>query len=364
METLRSALGWLQALDETNPVLHVAVRLLLSLLVAALVDWSVMRMARRIASRTRTALDDHLLKHLHKPILATLVLAGAWLATSGVPLVEGWRAPVFRIAATVLAIQWALAALSLSRTTLGLLGRSEGRIISPDTRPLFENLATLLVLGASSYFVLVLWDLDVTGWIASAGIAGIVLGFAAQDTLSNLFAGVSIFADRPYRIGDMIHLDSGERGRVTHIGLRSTRLLTRDHIEISIPNSVVANAKILNETGGPSRRFRIRAKVGVAYGSDLPHVRQTLLDAATRCESLLREPAPVVRLRDLGESSLDFEVMVWIEDPDLRGLVLDELLSSIYTRLGEENIEIPFPQRDVHLTLQNPKALGLPDHPE
>jgi MscS family membrane protein len=355
METLTLVFDWLRALDETQPVLHVTLRLLASLLVAALVDWVLQRMGRRIASRTRTELDDHLLEQLHKPILAALILAGAWLATSGVEFVAAFRAPVFRVAGTALAIQWALAALRISRITLGQMGRGDGRLVSPDTRPLFENLATLIVLGAASYFVLVLWDLDVTGWIASAGIAGIVLGFAAQDTLSNLFAGVSIFADRPYRIGDMIHLDSGERGRVTRIGLRSTRMLTRDHIEITIPNSIMAQAKILNETGGPSRKFRIRAKVGVAYGSDLEKVRQTLLEAASLCPSILQEPPPVVRLRELAESSLDYEVMIWIEDPDTRGLVLDEVLSSIYTRLGEENIEIPFPQRDVNVTLTNPK---------
>jgi MscS family membrane protein len=354
METLTSALAWLQALDETHPVLHVAVRVLASLLVAALADWSIVRMARRLADRTRTQVDDHLIEHLHRPILFTLVLAGAWLATSGVAFVEHVRLPLFRILGTALALQWALAGMRLARSTLGLLGRADGRLVSPDTKPLFENLAIVVVLGVASYAVLLLWDLDVTGWLASAGIAGVVLGFAAQDSLSNLFAGVFIFADRPYRINDMIHLDSGERGRVTHIGLRSTRMLTRDHIEITIPNSVMANAKILNETGGPSRMFRIRAKVGVAYGSDPAHVRLTLLDAASRCTSLLREPPPTVRLRELAESSLDYELMAWIDDPDSRGLAVDELLTSIYTRLGEEKIEIPYPKRDLYVK-QMPK---------
>ena len=86
-----------------------------------------------------------------------------------------------------------------------------------------------------------------------------------------------ILADAPYKIGDFVVLDSGERGEVTHIGIRSTRLLTRDDIQVTIPNSVMGNTKIINESGGPTEKFRIRVIVGVAYGSDIDQVREVLM---------------------------------------------------------------------------------------
>ena len=116
--------------------------------------------------------------------------------------------------------------------------------------------------------------------MASAGVVGLAVGFAAKDTLSNLIAGVFIMADAQYKINDLIILDSGERGLVTHIGLRSTRLLTRDDIEITVPNAVMGQAKITNETGGPKPQRRLRVPVGVAYGSDIDLVREILLRVA------------------------------------------------------------------------------------
>lgn len=367
--SLESILHWLREIDEAHPVLHVVIRVTASLLVAVLLDWSLVKLARRAANRTATPLDDQLVSHLNRPILVTLFLAGAWLSTSGIDYVSELRVPIFRVALTLLAVQWSIAGVRVSRAALEVIGRSNAvasknrndvRFVSKDTLPLFENLATIFVLGAATYLVLLVWNLDVSGWIASAGIAGIALGFAAQDSLANLFAGVFIFADRPYRIHDMIHLESGERGRVTHVGLRSTRILTRDHIQITIPNATMANAKIINESGGPSPEFRIRAAVGVAYGTDIEQARQVLLESAQHCESLLRDPPPTIRLRALSESSVDFEILGWIEDPDARGRAIDEMLASAYTHLNAAKIEIPYAKRDIYIKEMPPDTARRP----
>ena len=188
-----------------------------------------------------------------------------------------------------------------------------------------------------------------TAWLASAGILGIAIGFAAKDTLANLFSGIFILADAPYKIGDFILLDSGERGQVTEIGIRSTRILTRDDIEIIIPNAAIANAKIVNESGGPYSKARVRVNVGVAYGSDIDRVRAVLEDIGRKSEFLVDDPAPRVRFRELGESSLNFQLLGWVAEPVQRGVALDELYTAVYKRFAEENITIPFPQRDVHL---------------
>ena len=207
----------------------------------------------------------------------------------------------------------------------------------------------VLLFLAGVYGILLAWDADVTGLVASAGIVGLALSFAAQDTLANLFAGVAILADRPYQIGEYIILDSGERGEVTQIGLRSTRLLTRDDVEVSIPNGSMGSAKIVNEAAGIPNQYRIRVSVGVAYGSDIDKVMDVLLDVGKTHPKILNRPEPRVRFRQFGDSSLNFDLLCWIAKPAERGLVLHEVNCQVYRKFTEADISIPFPQRDLYI---------------
>jgi MscS family membrane protein len=197
--------------------------------------------------------------------------------------------------------------------------------------------------------LLLIWGINPVGWLASAGIVGIAVGFAAKDTLANLFSGFFIVADAPYKIGDYINLDTGERGQVSAIGLRSTRLLTRDAVEITIPNGVIANAKIVNESGGPNLNIRTRLAIGVAYGSDVDQVCEILQSLAAEHESTCSHPTPRVRMRGFGASSLDFELLVWISHPEERGLIAHELYMEIYKAFAREGIEIPYTKQDVYI---------------
>jgi len=181
------------------------------------------------------------------------------------------------------------------------------------------------------------------------GVIGIAVGFAAKDTLANLISGVSIIADAPYKIGDYIVLDTGERGVVTELGMRSTRLLTRDDVEISIPNAVMGNAKITNESGGPAVEHRIRIPVGVAYGTKPARVVEVLEQIANENGLTVKEPAPRARMRAFADSSINFELLSWIRLPEQRGLVQHQILMEIERRFEEEGIHIPFPQRDIHI---------------
>ncbi|MBU1138660.1 MAG: mechanosensitive ion channel family protein [Proteobacteria bacterium] len=200
-----------------------------------------------------------------------------------------------------------------------------------------------LFYRAGSYF-----GLPVTAVFASAGIAGVAVALAARETLANFFGGVSIFLDRPFRAGDYIVLDSGERGEVKAVGMRSTRLQTRDDVLITIPNSVITNLKIVNQSK-PQQDFRIRIKIGVAYTSDLEKVEKVLEDVARNNAMVMKTPAPRVRLRTFGDFSINFELLVWASRPQERGRLTHELSKAIFYRFKEEGIEIPFPQWDIHM---------------
>jgi MscS family membrane protein len=246
---------------------------------------------------------------------------------------------------------WSVAAARFMQLIVAVLSRDQSRftLIQDRTLPLFNNLLVIVVVALALYFVFLAWNIDVTAWMASAGILGLAISFAAKDTLANLFAGVFILADAPYKLGDFIVLESGERGEVTHIGIRSTRILTRDDVEITVPNSIMGTAKITNEAGGPHERYRIRVKVGVAYGSDIDKVHAVLVDEALNHPEVCKTPAPRVRFRAFGDSSLDHELLCWVEKPVLRGRVAHALHTAVYKRFLKEGIEIPFPQREVHI---------------
>ncbi len=256
---------------------------------------------------------------------------------------------IIRILISILFLQLIRSGLKASHVFLQLISTIRDRfpIVEERTIPLFDLVMTVIIIGIGSYALLQVWNIDATAWLASAGVIGIAVGFAARDTLANLFAGFFIIADTPYKLGDYIVLDSKERGEVTKVGIRSTRILTRDDVEIIIPNSVIANTKIVNESGGRWLKYRIRLKIGVAYGSDLKQVMKVLEDVAKEHDLVCRNPDPRVRMRGFGDSSLDFELLCWIERPVQRGLVTHELYMAVYDALNRNNIEIPFPQRDL-----------------
>lgn len=347
-------------LDPLNPWLQAAVVLLVGVLLAKLADVVLVRLLRLAMKRTRSLVDDQVLAHLHGPVTQTLTLAALALAGRVLGLEEGRWILLHHTILTLLVLIWTLFLARATRLVLDAAARTPDRfkLIQPPTYPLFENAAKLLFFFFALYLLIEIWGVDATGWLASAGIVGLALGFAAQDTLANLFAGVFILADRPYKIGDYIVLDSGERGRVVHIGLRSTRLLTRDDVEITIPNRVMGEAKIVNESGGPYTKYRLKVPVGVAYGSDLAVVRGVLLAAAEASPYAERVPEPRTRFRAFGDSSLDFELLVWVSDPAQRGLALDDLLERIYLGFAEAGVEIPFPQRDLHVRTLPPDFGG------
>jgi len=331
----------------------------LALVAGKIADWILCRALKKVTSRTKMSLDDELIDLFHKPVYQSVVLIGLALATLRLELPRAVEAPTLGVVSTLAVLIWTLLAFRLAHILLELVSsKSEGsQILQARTLPLFENVTRIVIGAGAVYFIFLSWGVDVTAWLAGAGIVGIALGFAAKDTLANLFSGLFILADAPYKIGDYVVLDTGERGRITQIGLRSTRLLTRDDIEITIPNSVIANAKIINESGGPWERERVRVPIGVAYGSDVDRVRAALMEIAAGDERVVTDPEPRVRFRRFGESSLDFELLCWIDTPELRGQVLDALNTEIYKRFQHEQISIPFPQRDLHIK-ESPRQPG------
>jgi len=333
------------------PMLLTLTLIVMGYLFSKAIQWLFAHGLAGVAGRTQTDLDDRLVALLSKPVFSTVFLLTLMLVVAALALPDDVSFVFIRILLTLIVLSWTRAGLRTIRLTLELMGKVKHHfeILEERTIPLFDIVFKLLLVGIAAYIVFMIWGIDATAWLASAGVIGIAVGFAAKDSLANLFSGFFIVADAPYKIGDFIILDTGERGQVTHVGMRSTRLLSRDDIEITIPNAVIANAKIVNESGGPWQKERIRIKVGVAYGSDLDHVSEVLLAIAGSDEHIVNSPEPRVRLRAFGPSSVDFELLCWIDEPVLRGRLSHQLYMMVYKRFGEVGIEIPYQKVDLYI---------------
>ncbi|MES9841351.1 MAG: mechanosensitive ion channel family protein [Candidatus Thiodiazotropha endolucinida] len=341
------------ALFGNHPWVKGLIVLLIFIVLAKVVEWIVMPLVRRLTSHTSTHIDDLIVQYLRSPLFWTLALIGIVVSSSMMGIDESVRSTLVSFVLSVLILLWMLFAVRVSKLLLSEASRraKPNAMVRPQTLPLFTNIAAITIIVFAVYFMFQSWHVDMTAWLASAGIAGIAIGFAAKDTLANLFSGVFIMADSPYKIGDYVVLDDGGgiRGKVTHIGIRSTRLLTRDDVEVTIPNSIMGNTKVVNESGGPHVKYRIRVAVGVAYGSDIDQVRDVLMSVARESETVCDQPEPRVRFRAFGASSLDFELLCWVDNPELRGRVLDALNSAVYKRFLVEGIEIPFAKQDLYI---------------
>jgi len=353
MQRLADFLAEIAAFDlaAVDPRIQASIAVLASVIAAKLVDWIITRLLLRKAPKAERAFYNRLVEILHRPVFLFVLLGGFGVAAS-LLVPDGWpRSIAFGLLGTLAVLVGLTLAIRLNQLTLESLSRHPQRFryVGQRTMPLIRNVANVLLAGVAAYFLLLVWDLDVTAWLASAGILGIAVGLGARDTVANFFAGVLILADAPYRVGDFIVLDTGERGQVTHIGLRSTRLLTRDDIEITIPNAVMGNIKVINETGGPDPKHRIRIQVACAYGSDIDRVKQVLLEVAEGQEEVCRDPEPRVRFRTFGASGLDLELLAWVDEPVLRGRVTDALNTAVYRRFADERIEIPYAKQDLYV---------------
>jgi MscS family membrane protein len=332
-------------------------------LLAKVIDLILIRSLKSLAKKTRMHFDDYLINFFHRPFLVTIVLVGVLHASSvdpQLPRLYGIIIPGIS-KSLILLVWWGAISRSLSTTSLEdashILG---GKHIDPDIFLLFKNVSRILILFFTILWILLIWKVNLSPLFASAGIIGIAIALAARDTLANFFGGVSVFMDRAYKVGEYIILDSGERGEVVEVGIRSTKIKTRDDVMITIPNGIMANTKIINESA-PQPRFRIRLDIGVAYGTDLDLVEELLLQVVDENNQVVKQPAPRLRLRTFGDSAVNFQLLLWIHDPREKGRQTHLLLKEVYRCFNENAISIPFPQRDVYVKkAEDLKAEGAP----
>lgn len=212
---------------------------------------------------------------------------------------------------------------------------------------LVDKIYTYTLIGLGVIMAAGQLGINLTAALGTLGVAGIAIGFAAQDTLSNMIAGLMIFWDKPFRVGNYVTTTDGLYGRVDEITLRTTRIRTNDNTYVVIPNADVIDDPLVNHSMHGD--IRIQVPVGIAYGADIRQARDVLLEAAAAVDGVLDDPAPTVVVDELADSSVNLKLRVWIDQADRERAVAFATLEASKNALDEAGIEIPFPHLQLYL---------------
>ena len=211
----------------------------------------------------------------------------------------------------------------------------------------FQTIGQYLVIMVGVLFALSYVGVRLQGLAFVAGLMSVGLGFGLQNIVSNFVAGVILLFERPVQVGDRIKIGDAE-GDIRSIKIRCTVVLTPDNISYLVPNSELLTSTVINlSTNDP--KIRLHIPIGVAYGSDAQKVKSCLLKVAAEHPEVLEDPVPTVRFLNFGDSSLNFDLLAWIGDPVRQYDISSDLNFAIERILSENDIRIPFPQRDIHI---------------
>ena len=220
--------------------------------------------------------------------------------------------------------------------------------LEPDLQYALSRFVGYCFIAIGFFFAFKVVHLDLSSLAVIVGGLGVGIGFGLQNIISNFVSGLIILAERPIALGHRIEVN-GVAGQIVKINLRSTIVVTNDNITIIVPNSNFITNPVTNWSHGDPK-VRLRLPIGVAYGSDVEKLQRVLLEVAADNSSVLKDPAPMVRFLEFGDSSLNFELAVWTVDMAHRPTRFrSDLFFAIERKLRENNIEVPFPQRDLHL---------------
>lgn len=308
------------------------------------------RQLRRLSARTATRTDDVLLEATRRFWLPVIALVAVLPAARFAPLEADRRQVIERLALTLLLIGVTLAASRFVRLWFAAAGPAAD---APAARPsLVQKVVQGTVLVSGFLLVLDNAGFEIKTLLTALGVGSLAVALALQPTLSNLFAGIHLSVSKPIRVGDFIELEDGTQGHVVDIGWRSTHIRQLANNLVVVPNARLSEMRLINYTL-PDVPQAVLVGVGVAYGSDLRHVERVAVEVARSVQQEVAEAdpghEPFVRFHTFASSSIDFNVILRARAFTDRWPIVHEFLMRLKERFDAEGIEVPFPQRVVHL---------------
>ncbi len=348
-------------------LIGLAVILVATALVSAVLRSVVFSTVARLTRRTSTTLDDRLLKAIRSPLSLLVYIFGLSIAFNFIEkryqdyisadfthVIDAVIYGIGVFVVAVLIVKVVSAVLQWYGDTVAV--RTETRL-DDEFVPLLDRAIKIVVITLAVLIVLDHFGVDVKGLVAVLGIGSLAVALAAKDTLANMIGGFTIMIDRPFRVGDMVRLSDDRRVVVQEIGVRSTKFLTFDNTMVIVPNAELVKSTVHNITY-PQPMVRVVVDVGVSYDSDMKQVREVMLDEADRHPDILSEPEPRFFFLSFGDSALDVSLRCHVVRAEDHRKISSQLCEQILNRFRSEGIEIPFPQRVVTMVKDNDGGEG------
>ena len=311
---------------------------------------------KRLIGRTQTTLDDALLQIVVGPAYWLLIVFVIQYAIGRLDFLDSLitfnLANIYFVANFVIFFFLAWRAISTLATWYqGEISKTQRTELGKQLMPFVSRVAFILLTILGGIILFDYFNIEVSGLVATLGIGSLAIALAAQAALSDTISGFVIMIDRPYRIGDRIEiLELDTWGDVTDIGLRSTRIRTRDNRMAIVPNSAIAKSLVVNFSY-PDDKYRLQIELGIAYGTDLELARKTMVEAVEKVDGVLKDRPVEALFLQFGESALMFRVRWWLDSYVDTRRMFDRVNTAIYNALNEAGIEMPNPQRDVNFKI-------------
>ena len=334
-----------------NPYLKSLSILIIFFIIAKIVYIIFEKVFLRLAKKTKTEIDDLIVEKIRNPINFVLLLIGIRLALVPLEFTSEYIGTVEKLIYTLIILLLTLVVVRVFNVLIDAWGTKFTKITKSDLDDqllgLAHKFAAIVIYIVGLLVVLDYWGIAIGPFLASLGIAGLAIAFALQNTLANVFGGISLIIDKTIRVGDVIAVDD-TKGTVIDIGLRSTRIKSYDGNSIIIPNGKLVDSKVQNRVQ-PNKKERVAIPFGVEYGAKVDKVKKIVLKEINKIEGVLDDPEPSVVFLEMGDSALLFKAYFWMKEYSETFGAKDKANELIYNALNKAKIGIPFPQMDVHV---------------
>lgn len=370
MNTLLDTLRNFLQDDLLYRIILIVITIILSFIVAKFLGFIIKKIIKPFIQKTKTEIDDLLINISGTAIYRLAFLGGIYLALSlfekGIksdskflekPLINYYPflENIIFYLEIILFIVLIIIVLNILFKVINLIfdwyaqkiNAEDDRNLSGSLFPLIKKVSKILLFILAFAVVLAKLKIDISAFVVSLGVGSLAIALAAQESISNMISGFIIMIDRPFRIGDRIRYADNQVGDVVEIGIRSTKIQDFDNNIVVIPNNEIVKSRLVNITY-PTTLTRVVVDVGVAYGSDIEKVKETLLRATEGDQNLSADKNPAVYLLNFGAYSLDFRLIAFTDHYSNAWDMQCRLREKVYKLFKEEGIEIPFPQTVIH----------------
>jgi MscS family membrane protein len=314
--------------------------------------WVVEKVILKLTIKTKTDLDDLIIKVAAKPLTWIAFLFSLKISIGKITIAESMFEDInvaVNTFVTIVGVYLVYKIFNISLSRVWKKFSKKAKVKHNDALiQLTSGVLKVVLIVFGILYVLSLWGFEIGPILTGLGIGGIAIAFALQESLANIFGGVSMILDRSVNVGDLVNLEGNVSGKILKIGLRSTKVKTFDNEIVIVPNSKLASGNIHN-VAQPDPVVRVVVPFGVAYGSDVDKVKKLVLAEIKKVKHIVKDPAPFVKFLEMADSSLNFKAYFFVETFDVRLGALDEANTRIYNVLNKAGIEIPFPQMDVNI---------------